>query len=69
MSGDEGITADELRELCTLVVELTRLRQSECKHLSVENFAPELLRNLIAAFAEANGSAPLGSLLAVRAGA
>ena len=38
---------DELRELCTLTVELTRLRQNECKHLCIENFAPELLGKLI----------------------
>ena len=39
---------DELRELCTLAVELTRLRQNECKHLCIENFAPELLGKLLA---------------------
>jgi hypothetical protein len=39
--------ADELRELCTLTAELTRLRQNECKHLCIENFAPELLGKLI----------------------
>ena len=38
---------DELRELCTLTVELTKLRQAECKHLCIENFAPELLGKLI----------------------
>ena len=39
---------EELRELCTLTLELTRLRQNECKHLCIENFAPELLGKLIA---------------------
>lgn len=38
---------EELRELCTLTVELTRLRQNECKHLCIENFAPGLLGKLI----------------------
>lgn len=38
---------EELRELCALTVELTRLRQNECKHLCIENFAPELLGKLI----------------------
>ena len=38
---------EELRELCTLTVDLTRLRQNECKHLCIENFAPELLGKLI----------------------
>ena len=28
-------------------VELTKLRQAECKHLCIENFAPELLGKLI----------------------
>ena len=41
------MSIDELRELCTLTVELTRLRQNECKHLCIENFAPELLGKLI----------------------
>ena len=38
---------EELRELCALTVELTKLRQNECKHLCIENFAPELLGKLI----------------------
>jgi hypothetical protein len=41
------MNTEELRELCTLTVELTRLRQNECKHLYIENFAPELLGKLI----------------------
>lgn len=41
------MNTEELRELCTLTVELTRLRQNECKHLCIENFAPELLGKLI----------------------
>ncbi len=41
------MTIGELRELCTLTVELTRLRQAECKHLCIETFAPQLLGNLI----------------------
>jgi hypothetical protein len=40
---------DELRVLAALVVELTKLRQAECKHLSIEAFAPELWRNLLEA--------------------
>lgn len=43
------MTDTQLREICLLVVELTRLRQEECKHLSVENFAPDLFRELVAA--------------------
>lgn len=40
----------ELRQICQLTVELTRLRQNECKHLSIENIAPELFRKLLDAF-------------------
>jgi hypothetical protein len=41
------MSIEELRELCALTVELTRMRQNECKHLCIENFAPELLGKLI----------------------
>lgn len=41
------MSIEELRELCAVTVELTRLRQNECKHLCIENFAPELLGKLI----------------------
>lgn len=42
-----GITVAELRELCELTVRLTTLRQNECKHLCIENIAPEILRKLL----------------------
>ena len=42
-----GVTVDELRELCELTVQLTKLRQNECKHLCIENIAPDILRNLL----------------------
>lgn len=41
------MTTEDLRELCAVTVELTRLRQNECKHLAIENFAPELLGKLL----------------------
>lgn len=44
------LTAEDLRELCTLTAELTKIRQAECKHLCVENFAPDLLSSLIRAY-------------------
>jgi hypothetical protein len=47
MSNETVMSIEELRELCALTVELTRLRQNECKHLCIENFAPELLGKLI----------------------
>lgn len=40
---------EEFRALCDLTLELTRLRQNECKHLCVENVAPEILNNLLRA--------------------
>lgn len=40
---------DELKELCKLTLELTKLRQKECPHLCIENFAPDLLEGLIRA--------------------
>ena len=42
-----SITIEEFREVCKLTVELTRLRQNECKHLCVENFAADLLPRLL----------------------
>ena len=41
------VSVEELRELCTLTVELVRLRQNECKHLCVENLGPEILHDLL----------------------
>ena len=41
------ITSDELRSICDAVVRLTEIRQCGCSHLSVENFAPELMRKLL----------------------
>ena len=42
------LTLDELKVVSELTFELTKLKQNECKHLCVENFAPPLLKNLIA---------------------
>ncbi len=41
------VSCDELEKICGLVVDLTRLRQNECKHLCIENFAPDLLARLL----------------------
>lgn len=49
---------EEFRELCTLTVEMTRLRQNECRHLYIENFAPELLGKLIRVRLENGLAAP-----------
>lgn len=50
LSDGLAVTTDELREVCELVVRLTELRQNECKHLCVENFAPELFHKLLTRF-------------------
>ncbi len=36
--------------LCTLTLELTRLQQAECRHLAIENSAPDVLRGLLKAY-------------------
>lgn len=45
------MTSDELKAICEMTVELTKLRQNGCKHLCIENFAPELFRMLLQEFA------------------
>ena len=52
------MSIEELRELCALTVELTRLRQNECKHLCIENVAPELLGKLIRELTSMGGVIP-----------
>ena len=47
------MTTDELKHLCDLTVRLVELRQRECKHLCIENIAPEILENLIVGFQKA----------------
>lgn len=44
---DSVVSCDELKEICGLVVELTKLRQDGCKHLCIENFAPDLFATLL----------------------
>lgn len=47
LSAGLGVTVDELRELCKLTIQLTKLWQNECKHLCIENIAPDILRKLL----------------------
>lgn len=47
------MTVNDIESICRLTVELTKLRQSECKHLCIENFVPELFGKLIRQFADA----------------
>ncbi len=41
---------DELKIMCNLVLRLTKLRQNECVHLCIENFAPECFGKLLLYF-------------------
>lgn len=41
------MSPEHLREICALTLELTRLRQNECKHLCIENAAAEIFRKLL----------------------
>lgn len=41
------MTIDEFKAICDLTVRLTELRQRHCNHLCIENFAPELLQDLM----------------------
>ena len=43
----KSIDIAELKEVCYLTVKLTELRQRECKHLAIENFAPECFAKLL----------------------
>jgi len=45
------ISCDELKEICSLVVELTKLRKDGCKHLAIENFSPDLFAALLGHYA------------------
>jgi hypothetical protein len=40
------ITAGEVSAICDCTVRLVALRQAECKHLSIENAAPEIMQKL-----------------------
>ena len=41
------INPEILRIICSAMIKLTELRQNECKHLCIENFAPEIFGKLI----------------------
>jgi len=41
------MTDEQLRILADLVVKLTELRLQDCRHLCIENYAPELLAKLV----------------------
>jgi hypothetical protein len=46
------ISTDELKLILDATIELTKLKQGVCKHVAIENAAPEIFRNLIDAYSE-----------------
>lgn len=44
---DAFVSCEEIQKLCDLTVQLTELRQNECKHLSIEEFAPDIFHKLL----------------------
>lgn len=42
--------AEVLRLILASLPELIKLRQNECKHLCIENVAPELFQNMLRAY-------------------
>ncbi len=50
MPEPSGLRPEIVRVILAAVVELTRIRQSECKHLCVENFAPDLFAKMLDAY-------------------
>jgi len=47
MNDNRWLTEEELKMFLDATIQLTELRQNECKHLCVENAAAEIFRNLI----------------------
>lgn len=43
----ENFKEHELKLIFQLTLDLVKLRQNECKHLCVENAAPEILRGIM----------------------
>ena len=43
----ENFKEYELRLIFALTIDLVKMRQEECKHLCIENAAPEILRGII----------------------
>ena len=47
MKTDNQISISEIEAIGKLTIELTKLRQNECKHLCIENFAPGCFHALL----------------------
>lgn len=41
------MNVEELKVICDMTVKLVELRQNECKHLCIENVAPECFGKLL----------------------
>lgn len=41
------MTHHEFSQICNLTLELIKLRQQECSHLCIENYAPEIFGRLL----------------------
>ncbi len=54
MSNFERLVSDEeMQIIMNATIKLTKLRQNKCEHLSIENCAPDIYRNLMKAHIEA----------------
>jgi hypothetical protein len=45
--GEVTYNTEALKVIADLTVQLTRLRQEQCKHLCIENYAPGLFASLL----------------------
>lgn len=45
-----SLDAEALQIICTLTYKLIELRQNECRHLCIENTAPELFQGMLRAY-------------------
>lgn len=50
------MSAEELEVLAAMTVALVELRQRECKHLSIENVAPEIFHELLRVYLRSGGT-------------
>lgn len=50
------IPHEVMKDICELTLSLTMLRQKECSHLCIENYAPEVFTKLIAGYLDPYGN-------------
>lgn len=56
---------EELREICRLTAELTRISQGGCAHLCVDQFAVDLFGRLLVAYHGHGGAVTIGPIVPV----